>query len=114
MKNFDYIYDSDGCLRHRGWKLSPWPRFRMERISSEEVGPPGQVLLEVLASDDVFCLLWRGQIPEDVLRKLRRILAKAQVIEEQVCELLLSPVGNKQENDALVSLFRKEGKNGTV
>lgn len=99
MKNTDdFTYDSNGCIRHKGWKLWPWPLFQMDTITARVEVTAASALAKVLAADDVFCLLWKGQIPNKIIHYLSRypaILPEALIAAQrnpkrflQLCEEL--------------------------
>jgi hypothetical protein len=67
-KNTKYQYLSDASIRVENLTLRPWPDFTVVGVDTEAAN---RIATELLESKDTFAQLWRGKIPEQVLRTIR-------------------------------------------
>jgi hypothetical protein len=68
-KNTEYQYLSDASIRVDNLTLRPWPDFT---VVGDDADAAYQIVADLLESEDIFAQLWRGKIPDAVLRTIRK------------------------------------------
>lgn len=66
IQNYQYL--GDASIRVKNITFRPWPDFI---VINEDPFETDRIVCDLLESDDPFALLWRGKIPDALLRTIR-------------------------------------------
>jgi len=69
MQTYKYQYLGDASIRVENMTFRPWPDFI---VINEDPFKVDRIVCDLLESDDIFALLWRGKIPDRLLRIIKR------------------------------------------